>query len=84
MRQVDVSDYEVMTEFVLQSDGAVTARQRTALYLEPRDALYFEARGAAAVVYDFELELEREAPPADAPRGAVACVLTPKGVSQCI
>jgi hypothetical protein len=55
-------------------------RQRTLLYLEPRDALFFEARGRAVGVYDYTQEWVRVA----APEGATACVETPKDVVQCI
>jgi hypothetical protein len=57
----------------------VSARQRTLLYLEPRDQLYFSARGRAVAAYDYELQLERVAV-----EGATACVETPKQVTQCI
>ena len=69
-----------MTAFALAGPGAVVARQRTLAYLEPRDALYFRAAGRAVAAFDYELALAR----APAPRGATACVETPKDVVQCI
>lgn len=70
---------QVVTAYVLTAPGRVSARQRTLLYLEPRDQLYFSARGRAVAAYDYELQLERVAV-----EGATACVETPKQVTQCI
>lgn len=84
VRAVDVSDYEVLTSFTLQGDGSITATQRTAVFLDPRQPLYFEALGRAVAIYDAQLSMRRVGPPADAPEGAVACVDTPKGVAQCV
>ncbi len=56
------------------------AHQRTAVYLEPRDAKYFQARGRAVAIYDYTLTMQR----VPAPEGANVCVETFKGVTQCI
>lgn len=69
-----------MTAYTQSADAVVSARQRTAVYLEPRDNLYFNASGRAVAVYDYDLQMRRVA----APRGATACVQTPKDVVQCI
>ncbi|GBG00009.1 hypothetical protein Rsub_12787 [Raphidocelis subcapitata] len=79
VRQADVQDYEIVTAFALTAPGRVSARQRTLLYLEPRDELFFSARGRAVAVYEYDLEFERV--PVE---GAIACVDTPKSVTQCI
>jgi hypothetical protein len=39
VRQVDLRDYEVVNAYARQPDGSVTVRQRTLIYLEPRDDL---------------------------------------------
>lgn len=69
-----------MTAFALLSPTRIAARQRTLLYLEPRDQLYFEARGRSVASYSYDLTFTRVA----APEGATACVETPKDVVQCI
>jgi hypothetical protein len=63
--------------------GRIRAVQRTAVYLEPRDALYFEARGHPVAMYDYELELTR-VEVADNLGRPVVCVETPKSVVQCV
>ena len=82
--QVDVTDYELLHEYRLDKEGLVTGRQRSALYLQPQEAKYFEAGGRAVAVYDYDFVMRRVPPPEDAPAGAVACVPTPKGVVQCL
>lgn len=84
VRNVDVTDYEIITAYQQLPDGRVMARQRTAVFLDPRQASYFEAAGRAVALYDATLHLERLKAPNDAPPGAVACVLTPKDVEQCV
>ena len=89
VRDVQVSDYEVINEFRKVGAGKIVGRQRSLLYLQPQDALYFEAFGGnfgnkAVAVYDYEFTMTRVAVPGDAPRGAVACVETPKDVIQCL
>ena len=64
----------------MQDDGRVVAHQRTAIYLEPKDVQYFEARGRAVGIYDNTLTMQR----VPAPEGANVCVETFKGVTQCI
>jgi hypothetical protein len=71
---------QVITAFALVAPGRLSVRQRTLLYLEPRDTLYFSARGRAVAVYDYSQAWARVA----APQGATACVETPKDVVQCI
>jgi hypothetical protein len=83
VRQVDVQDYEIMHRYELLAPGRIRAVQRTAVYLEPRDALYFKAGGHPVAVYDYELELVRTEV-ADTLGRPVACVETPKDVVQCI
>ena len=58
-RTVDVTDYEVLWSFRLETDGQVAVRQRTLYFLEPRDELYFEANGKAVAVYDEHLTMTR-------------------------
>jgi hypothetical protein len=50
----------------------------------PNHLRYFQAGGAAVAVYDYDLRMVRAAAPSDAPRGAIACVPTPKGYVQCL
>jgi len=80
VRRADVQDYEVLTAFALAAPGRVVARQRTLIYLEPRDDLYFRARRRAVAVLDYDLVFTR----VKAPEGATVCVETPKDVIQCI
>ena len=80
VRRADVQDYETVTAYALLGAGRVAARQRTLIYLEPRDELFFAAGGRAVAVYDYVQEWVRVA----APEGATACVETPKRVVQCI
>jgi hypothetical protein len=80
VRRADVQDYEVLTALARVGETKLIGRQRTLLYLEPRDELYFSARGRAVAVLDYELQYTRVA----APEGATACVETPKDVIQCI
>ncbi|KAJ9532740.1 hypothetical protein QJQ45_010830 [Haematococcus lacustris] len=42
VRAVDVVDYETMTGYRLLAPGKVAARQRTAVYLDPRHPLFFK------------------------------------------
>lgn len=64
--------------------GRLQGRQRSCLYLQPQEPAYFEAAGRAVAVYDYAFTMRRLAAPEDAPPGAEACVLTPKGVYQCV
>ena len=84
MRQVEVKDYEIMHSYRQVAPGVVEGLQRSCLYLQPQEQLYFEAGGRAVAVYDYAFSMRREPPEADAPFGAVACVPTPKQVVQCI
>lgn len=84
VRDVQVTDYEIVNEYRRVSDGKIAGRQRSLLYLQPQDALFFQAGGRPVAAYDYEFTMERVLVPADAPRGAVACVLTPKNVNQCV
>jgi hypothetical protein len=84
VRQADVTDYELLREYRLEREGVVTGRQRSALYLQPQEDKYFEALGRAVAVYDYTFRMTRLPPPEDAPPGARACVVTSKGVAQCL
>ena len=84
VRQVEVTDYEVLHSYNLVRQGLVEGRQRSALYLQPQQPLYFEAGGRAVAVYDYSFTMRLVPPPADAPGGAVACVPTPKSFVQCL
>ncbi len=64
-----------------ETEGLVKGRQRIALYPSPGFQL---GPVYAAAVFDFDLVMKREAVPADAPSGAVACIVTPKDVAQCL
>ncbi|KAK9812649.1 hypothetical protein WJX72_001250 [[Myrmecia] bisecta] len=83
VQQVDVTDYEIITCFTREADGHVTGRQRSAVYLQPQDQLYFNALGRAVALYDYDLDMRRAPAPADAV-GATACVQTPKDFVQCL
>ena len=83
VRSVDVTDYEVITDYVQESDGAVRARQVTAVYLDPRHPRYFEAGGRAVAIYRYSLGLSRTLTPVYDGTSA-ACVQTPKDVVQCV
>ncbi|PRW44443.1 hypothetical protein C2E21_6800 [Chlorella sorokiniana] len=84
VRQVEVKDYEIMHEYRLQPDGSILGRQRSCLYLQPQEPRFFEAGGRAVAMYDYAYTMRRVPPPEDAPTAAVACVLTPKSVWQCV
>ncbi len=84
VRSVDVSDYEILNSYQYLKPGLVAARQRSALYLQPNDQLYFQAAGRAVAIYDYEINMKRVPLPEDAPRGAQACVQTPKQFAQCL
>lgn len=79
-----MSDYEVINSYQRAARNEVRVRQRTAVYLDPRQPLYFQAAGRAVAVLDTDIVLSRQPAPPDAPPGAEACVLTSKGVNQCI
>ena len=81
-----ISEYEFITTYTRNANGRVTARQSEAVYRSPQspqDILSFQSGGRAVAFYDYELDMVRKPPPADA-FGAVACVLTPKGYTQCL
>mmetsp|Transcript_7017 Transcript_7017/g.11933 ORF Transcript_7017/g.11933 Transcript_7017/m.11933 type:complete len:421 (+) Transcript_7017:308-1570(+) len=82
-QSVAVQDYEVLTSFTQVQPGVVTARQRTVMYLQPNDPLFFQAFGRATAVSDYQLSLTRAPAPEDA-LGAIACAHTPKGYIQCL
>ena len=84
VREVEVSDYEVMHSYRQLRPGRVQGRQRSCLYLQPQEAKYFQAGGAAVAVYDYSVVMRRLNPEADAPAAAVACVETPKQFFQCL
>jgi hypothetical protein len=84
VNNVQVSDYEVLNEFKLVKDGYITGRQRSFLYLQPQDPLFFKSSGKAVCVYDYGFTMAREPVGEDDPSGAEACVDTPKQVTQCI
>ncbi|KAG7671449.1 hypothetical protein NADE_000913 [Nannochloris sp. 'desiccata'] len=84
VRDVQVTDYEVINEYRLIAPGKIEGRQRSLLYLTPQDPNYFRAGNKAVTMYDYAFTMTRESPEADAPQGAVACVPTPKDVIQCL
>ena len=84
VNNVQVSDYDVLNEFKLVKDGYITGRQRSLLYLQPQDPLFFKSSGKAVCVYDYGFTMAREPVRGDDPSGAEACVDTPKQVTQCI
>ena len=84
IRAAQVTDYEVVNEYELVKPGVIKGKQRSLLYLQPQDPLYFQVFGKAVAVYDYEFTMTRVAVPEDAPRGAIACVMTPKQVDQCL
>lgn len=92
-RNAIVSDTESITEFRKTSDNnnTVKAVSRIAVYLTPnpnsREGLLWQQVGGKAVAFfDYEMEMERitESTAVDGTNDVQrACVLTPKGVSQC-
>lgn len=84
VRDVQVTDYEVVNEYRSVGEGKVVGRQRSLLYLHPQEPLYFRAQFHPVALFDYEFEMQRLPAPGDAPLGAVACVLTPKDVNQCV
>lgn len=86
VRDVQVTDYEVLNEYrkVKDDTSVILGKQRSVVYLQPQEALYFEARNRAVAVYDYEFAMKRVGVPGDAPSGAVSCVQTPKNVVQCV
>lgn len=84
VRQAEVKDYEIMHSWRRVKSDLVEGRQRSCLYLQPQEPGFFKAGGRAVAVYDYSFTMKRNAAPDDAPRGAVACVPTPKDVVQCV
>ena len=81
-----VSEYEFITTYTRDAAGRVTARQSEAVYRSPQspqDIMSFQAGGRAVAFYNYELDMVRRPPPSDAV-GAIACVATPKGFTQCL
>lgn len=76
------SDYEFRTIYTLVSAGHVRARQREVYYGESRGALGLFSEREPEAVFEYELDMRRAPPPPDA-GNASACVLTPKGFTQC-
>jgi hypothetical protein len=72
VRDVQVTDYEVINEYRLVGQGKIEGRQRSLLYLQPQDPNYFRAGNKAVAVYDYVFTMSRETTEADAPQGAVA------------
>ena len=84
VQRVDVSDYQILSRYLLQSPGLVTLRQRVGVYLTPQDEAYFSAINAAVALYDYDLTLEREERAGEGEGGGpLVCVQTPKDVVQC-
>jgi len=83
-QEAQVYDYDILNQYTLEGPGKVSGRQRYLLYLQPQDQLYFQSGGRAVAAHEFTYEMTRLPVPVDAPRGAVACVDTPKFVAQCI
>lgn len=54
VRQGSVGDYMSLSLIAPQPSGQLLVRQRVAAYLEPQDALYFDAQGRAAALYDYQ------------------------------
>jgi hypothetical protein len=52
-QQGAVYDYAVISRFGLQADGSVDVAQRVAAFMQPQDALYFEAGDRAVALYDY-------------------------------
>ncbi|BAC91773.1 glr3832 [Gloeobacter violaceus PCC 7421] len=52
---------ETVTLYTRQGAG-ITAEQITAVYLDPRDPAYFDAKGRAVTVYRYRLEFNRSIP----------------------
>lgn len=59
-RRVEVTDFEILQNLVLHHDGSVHGRQRTVVYLQPQDALYFEVYNRGVAVYDYALTFKKE------------------------
>lgn len=64
VRSVEATDFELIYRFSPHpTDGTVLCRQRSAVFLTPQDALYFDAADRAVALYDFAW---RMTPTADA------------------
>lgn len=77
---VSVSDTETLCLYERQPDGrAVKGRQRVAVYLTPypnskEGAQFFETGGRAVALFDYSFAMGK----------AGDCVVTPKGIEQCL
>jgi len=58
-RRVDVTDYELISKYEHRTDGSVEVRQRSVVYLQPQDNLYFDANNRSVAVYDYKIDLAR-------------------------
>lgn len=84
-RSVSVSDSETLSLYELQPDGRVKGRQRVAIFLTPNPnskegAQYFETGGRSVLLMDYDFDMV----PVVEPGGGSRCVVTPKGVQQCV
>ena len=52
-QQGNIYDYAVLSRFRQQADGSVQVAQRVAAFMQPQDALYFEAGDRAVALYDY-------------------------------
>ncbi len=52
-QQGAVYDYSVISRYGLQGDGSVAVQQRVAAFMQPQDALYFDAGDRAVALYDY-------------------------------
>ena len=82
-RRETVTDYQVLCRFDRKSPDDVVLTQRVAVYLQPQEPLYFDVVSQAVGVYTYNIVLHRQT--SEAPDGTrLACVDTPKGVTQCV
>ncbi len=58
-----VNQVEILTDYHRVSDDRLEAKQVTAIYLSPRDPMYFQAGDRPVALYRYRLELERKFSP---------------------
>eukprot|EP00242_Pyramimonas_sp_CCMP2087_P003111 CAMPEP_0198231456 /NCGR_PEP_ID=MMETSP1445-20131203/115211_1 /TAXON_ID=36898 /ORGANISM="Pyramimonas sp., Strain CCMP2087" /LENGTH=374 /DNA_ID=CAMNT_0043912071 /DNA_START=94 /DNA_END=1218 /DNA_ORIENTATION=- len=59
VRRVDMTDYELLTKYVRRPDGSIHASQRSVVYLQPQDDLFFDVYNRGVAVYEYEIDLAK-------------------------
>jgi hypothetical protein len=81
---VVVSDMEIVSEFHLVNPNEIQAISRIAVFLTPNPnsregVLWQQVGGQSVALFDYEISMKRKVD-----ESGLACVLTPKDVTQCV